>query len=305
MGYTISMSNGPHLNRDVPPVSAIVTAYQRVEETLFTLRKLQECQPPPAEILVHVDRNQTDCAKAIRNASPKVQVIVSQQNLGPGGARNQLIAAARHEFVASFDDDSFPLDGDYFARIKWLFQKFPAASILGAAVYERGKPIASDNREAAWASDFGGGACAYRRAAFLATTGYVPLAIAYGMEEVDMALRLRDQGEGILNTPWLRVFHDTDLQHHSSPSVTAASIANIALLTYLRYPPFYWLVGLGQICNRVGWLVSNGRWVGVCSGFASIPSHCWHHRKFRRTLSRSAVRSYFQLRRRPVPVTWP
>ena len=284
------------------PITAIVTAYQRVDQTLVTLRKLVNCQPSPDEILVHVDGNQEGCANAIRDAFPDVQVIVSEQNIGPGGARNKLIAAAKHELVASFDDDSHPLDGDYFARVATLMAQFPEASILNAAVYHQGETIQPDARRAAWVSGFIGCGCVYRRSAFLATTGYVPLPMAYGMEEVDLALRLLAQGGRVLQVSWLRVFHDTCLQHHSNPEVTAASIANIALLTYLRYPPLYWPVGLGQIFNRVRWLIPHGRRAGIWSGLASIPRHCWQHRHFRQVVSLAAIRSYFLLRRQSVPV---
>ncbi len=38
---------------------------------------------------------------AITERHPKVRVILSQNNVGPGGGRNKLIQAAQHEFVAS------------------------------------------------------------------------------------------------------------------------------------------------------------------------------------------------------------
>ena len=292
----------------MPPsvsITAVVTAYQRIEQALVTLEKLRACRPAPEEILVHVDGNQTQCERTICRALPEIKIIVSQESIGPGGGRNKLVAAARNEIVASFDDDSYPIDTDYFARVQGLFEQFPDASIISAAVYERGQPIGLDARETAWVSDFVGGGCVYRRADFLATAGYVPLPVAYGMEEVDLALRLHAQGGRILSTTWLRVFHDTDLGRHASPAVTAGSIANIALLAYLRYPPFYWPFGLGQVYNRVRWLITHGRRTGICSGLASIPRRCWRHRHFRQVVSRSTIRSYLHLRRKSVPVQLP
>ncbi len=47
-------------------ISAIVTAYERVDQTLATLRVIQSCMPAPDEMLVHVDANQMECEKAIR-----------------------------------------------------------------------------------------------------------------------------------------------------------------------------------------------------------------------------------------------
>ena len=282
------------------PISAIVTAYQRIEQTLVTLEKLRDCRPTPEEILVHVDGNQQRCEAAIRSVFPQVQILRSDTCIGPGGGRNKLVAAATRDIVASFDDDSFPLDADYFARVMTLFETFPGASILCAAVYHQGELLKPDSRLAAWVSDFAGGACTYRRSIFLATSGYVPLQVAYGMEEVDLALRLHAQGGRILQTSWLRVFHDTDLRRHANPEVTAGSVANTALLAYLRYPPSLWILGAGQCLNRVLWLMRHGRWRGILCGLIRIPAHLRIHRRYRQTISAGVVRSYLALRRAPV-----
>ncbi len=281
-------------------ISAIVTAYERIDQTLNTLRIINSCNPQPHEILVHVDGDQTTCEKAIRQAFPNVRVIVSSDRIGPGGGRNKLVDAAAGALIASFDDDSYPIDSDYFARVLQLFEQFPDSSIICAALYHAGEAIALDERKAQWTADFSGGACVYRRQAFLDAGGYVPLPVAYGMEEVDLALRLHSQGRKILSSSWLRVFHDTDLKRHAEPHVTAGSIANLALLAYLRYPVWLWSIGLLQCANRVLWLLRNGRHRGIWSGLTMIPRHLLFHRQFRRTVSNRAVRSYLALRRSPV-----
>lgn len=283
------------------PVTAIVTAFSRPDDVLHTLRVLHECEPAPAEILVHVDGGQHACAAAIRQAFPSVTVIVSETRVGPGGGRNKLVAAASHDVVASFDDDSYPIDRDYFARLLSLFDRFPDAAVVDALVFHRHEAIQPDAPDALWVADFVGCGCAYRRARFLATGGYVALPLAYGMEEVDVSLRIHAMGARILRSRSLRVFHDTDLEHHASAEITAASIANIALLTYLRYPMQLWALGAGQCLNRIRWLMGHGRRRGVLRGLSAIPSTIIAHRHERQPLSRAAVRSYLALRRHPQP----
>ena len=280
-------------------ISAIVTAYKRINQTLATLRIIQSCIPPPAEILVHVDANQVKCEEAIRNAFPEVRVMRSVDQVGPGGGRNKLLRAAQFEFVASFDDDSYPIDSDYFGRAAKVFDRFPDASIICAALYHTGESIGLDDHSAQWTADFSGGACVFRRSAFLDAGEYVPLPVAYGMEEVDLAIRLHSRGGKILTTPWLRVFHNTDLTHHGDPRVTAGSIANLALLTYLRYPVSLWGIGLGQCANRLLWLLRHGRRRGILKGLTMIPAHLRRNRQYRLPLSKTAVRSYLALRRNP------
>ena len=281
-------------------ISAIVTAYERIDQTLATLKVIHSCRPAPDEILVHVDANQVECESAIRIAFPEVRILRSNDRVGPGGGRNKLMEAAQFEFVASFDDDSYPIDSDYFSRALKLCERFPEASVVCAALYHVGEAIGLDDRHAQWTADFSGGACIFRRSAFLEAGGFVPLPVAYGMEEVDLAIRMHSRGGRILTTGWLRVFHNTDLQRHGDPVVTAGSIANLALLAYLRYPVSLWGIGVGQCVNRLLWLLRHGRRRGILRGVTMIPGHLKANRAYRLPVSKRAVRSYLALRRAPV-----
>ncbi len=283
-----------------PGISAIITAYERVEQTLETLRIIRSCTPPPDEVLVHIDANRRDCEEAIRKAFPLVRVLRSKEQVGPGGGRNKLVDAAQFELVASFDDDSYPIDSDYFARAAKLFEQFPDAAVICAALYHVGEAIGLDDKHAEWTADFSGGACIYRRRAFLDAGGYVPLPVAYGMEEVDLAIRLHSRGGRILTTRWLRVFHNNNLERHADPRVTASSIANLALLAYLRYPVSLWGVGVGQCANRLLWLLRHGRRRGILKGVTMIPAHLRANHRYRVPVSTGALRSYLALRRAPI-----
>jgi len=287
--------------RSTADVTAIVTAYRRLGEVLNTLRILQECDPSPAEVLVHVDGGERALADKVHEAFPDVRIIVSDERLGPGGGRNKLIGAAGHSIVASFDDDSYPLDRDFFARLEQLFAEYPEASIIDSHVYHLNQAIEPDADRSAWVADFSGGGCAYRRARFLETGGYVALTAAYGMEEVDVGLRLHALGGRVLRSRRLRVFHNTDLARHAEAGVTAASIANIALLAYLRYPRWLWGMAVAQCLRRIGWLLRSRRIRGILAGIASIPATIGRHTHERRPVSADALRSYWALRRHPVP----
>jgi GT2 family glycosyltransferase len=285
----------------VIPITAIVTAHRRVAELLHTLQILRQCQPAPAQILVHVDAGERACADAVTRACPDITVIVSVDRIGPGGGRNRLVAAADHELVASFDDDSYPIDRDYFARLAELFQQFPDASVIDSRVFHLHQRVEPDAPDSKWVADFSGGGCAYRRAKYLEIGGYVPLPTAYGMEEVDFGLRLHAAGGRVLRSARLRVFHNTDLSHHADPAITSASIVNIALLTYLRYPWTMWAIGVGQCANRVQWLLRHGRRRGVLAGLAGIPPALARYKTYRRPLPSHSIRSFLALRRHAQP----
>ena len=292
------------MSSNTAPITAIVTAHTRAAQTLSTLNAIQCCDPTPNEIIVHIDQNQKDCADSISKSYPAIKILVSDEHVGPGGGRNTLVQAALNDYVASFDDDSYPIDGKYFSRVLELFEKFPDASIICASLYHPGEVLDADVPSAEWCADFSGGACIYNRKSFLATGGYVPLPVAYGMEEVDLALRLHAQGGRILRTKWLRVFHDTNLDRHADPEVTGKSIANLALLAYLRYPPSLWPLGLLQCANRIWWLLTHKRWRGIVKGLLMIPSHLRAHENYKMRIGYRSIRSYLALRRAPLQQTF-
>ena len=288
---------------NICPISVVIPTYQRPADLLKALAHIQQCDPRPAEIIVHIDNDDHQTETILQAQGNDALVILkSDTQVGPGGGRNRAIAKAQYDIVASFDDDSYPLDRDYFARLLQLFDRFPKAAVIGAAIYHLGEPIQPDRPTATWEHAFVGCGCAYRRSAFLATQGYVELPLAYGMEEVDLSLRLHHQGWGVLITPWLRVFHDTHLAHHNHPKITAASITNQALLTYLRYPPTYWGVGAGQVLSRILWLLRHQRRAGVLQGIVNIPGLISQHSPLRQTVSPQTLRHFLHLRKQPVKV---
>lgn len=274
-----------------------MTAFERIDQTLDTLRRLESCRPPPAETIVHVDAGRHDCAAAVRAAFPAAKVIVSETGVGPGGGRTKLIAAASHELVANFDDDSYPIDPDFFARADKLFRRLPEVSLAAAQIFHPGERLAPDRRVIRETGGFGGGGVVFRRSHILETGGFLPLPIAYGAEEEDVSLRLIDRGRRLVATPWLRVFHNSTLAHHAEPRINAMAIANIALLAFLRYPPRYYPRAALQVANRVWFCLRMGRLRGVAAGLAMIPLHLWRMRAHRRLVSEAAVAAKFALRK--------
>lgn len=282
-----------------PLISAIIPASCRTDALVKTLGRILNCDPRPAEILVHLDGNHPDVRKAVQSSFPAVRLLSSTSIQGPGGSRNILLREARHEWVANFDDDSFPESSDYFARVIGMIEAHPTAAVLSSAGPSN-SPEETAPMEVAWASGCG---CVYRKSWFEKTGGFVPLPIAYCMEEVDLGLRIHAMGGKIILDPCLRVIHDKPYATHVEPTVNAAILANTALFAFLRYPVWLWPLGAIQLVTRIRFLISK-RWTkGIVSGLAQIPSHLWRHRRYRNPLPSRLIRSWFQLRHRPFPIS--
>ena len=280
---------------DAAPVSAVLPTWNRLDILPTTLAQLHECEPPPAEVIVHVDAGDEETAPWLREHWPDVKVLVSKNRHGPGGGRNKLMEEASQPYVASFDDDSYPLDTDYFERLLDAFGRHPKAGLLSSVVVHRGEETPPPIADSHPVINFMGCGCAYRMEAWDQTDGYLPRPVPYGIEEIDVGLQLLDCGWKIMKDKRLRIMHDTDLTHHDDPFKTAGTIVNRALLAYIRYPaPYLWL-GVAQYVSRILWCLRAGRTEGIWDGIRQTPAILREYWNRRDPVSPSTLRHARQL----------
>ncbi len=281
-------------------LSVVIPTCRRIDALRTTLVRLGACVPAPAEVIIHVDAGDDVTAAMLAAEFPQVRCLTAERPQGPGGARNLLIREARYGIVVSLDDDSYPMERDFFARVPSGFDTHPRVGVLAMTIVHDGETAPPLEARAEEVADFIGCGCAYRRAAFLETSGYVPLHPAYGMEEADLALQLIDRGWQIAHRHDLRVRHVTDRSHQTSPKIVAAHIRNTALLAFLRYPVRLTGLGLVQVANRVLYSTLRGHLWGVARGLASIPCTLLRHRAARRPVAAGTVAAVRLLRRAPM-----
>jgi len=281
-------------------VAALVTAFERPAQTLETISRILSCQPAPAELLVHVDGGNEDLASLVRNRFPMARVFVSADNIGVGASRNVLLREALCDLCASFDDESYPLSADYFARVAAAFAEFKGAWIVAGRLRDRRDIDLSPAPWPARVGTFSGGACAYRNSLAARAGGYVPVLVAYGMEELDLSIRVHALGGEVIYVPDLVVFHDSDLSHRATTGIDAGTLTNIGLHCFLRYPVLLWPIGLYQVMNRMRWAFAAGRIRGVLKGLLDMPGAFWRFRHYRQPLPMRAVLAFLLLKRRPV-----
>jgi hypothetical protein len=254
------------------PVSVAIPAYKRGSVLRDTLERIVSCRPLPAEILIHADGGWDPQLEGDNFGGVPLRVISSDKNVGPGGGRDRLIREAKYDLVASFDDDSWPVDKDYFARVKSVMDCFPKAAVMSPAVSVLERPILPNLPEVTLVRSFEGSASVTRRSLYLTLPGYVPVPEAYGVEEADLSLQVHAAGLQLLSCPWIRAWHDrpnSDDQHGAEPWVR-----NEVLLGSLRYPrvlqPWAWGRALRHILRHrrtiplVRLLVAFGQSFALC-----------------------------------------
>lgn len=286
---------------DVAAVSVVIPTYNRAASLLSTLEAIQRTNPRPAEIIVHIDGGDASLAEVLGVRFPAVIVLSSETRIGPGGGRQRALSVARSAISVSFDDDSYPVDKEFFSTVVELFNRVPEASIIGATIWHRNQsPIAmSDDFERV--ASFVGCGVAIRMSDFGKIRGYLPLQVAYGMEESDIAFQMYISDMRIYRSGALRAFHDTELKHHSDPVITAGTISNVALFAYLHYSMWGIPIGLGQVANAIRFAMKSGRYKGILRGLFGIPMLCSTFNGFRQPQPYLCVREFLKFRKEGVP----
>ncbi len=264
-------------------------------DSLRTISVIKACDPTPDEIIVHVDGGARDVAQAITEAHPDVKVLVSESFVGPGGGRNILVKAARNNWVVNFDDDSEPVKSDYFTRVQSVMLRFPDCAVISAASQEWERQTLGFMRFGI----FSGCGCVFNKRWFLRTRGFVPLRIAYCMEEVDLSLQLYEIGGLIVHDPRLHVRHRKELPNSVPIEVHAHVLSNVALMPLLRYPLALLPLTLLHVMTRVMQMIRLGHWHALVWGLALIPCQSLRYLGYRHAVSINSLLQWRELCRIP------
>jgi glycosyltransferase involved in cell wall biosynthesis len=273
--------------------SIMIPAFKSFELIGNCLRNILPLVDPRSEVIVGVNGPDLVLVSNIQQQFPNVVVLSFGDNLGPGGARMQMLSVARFDLVFSFDDDSYPLSRTFFTDALEYVDSNPKATIYTFNVFHRGESHPEELRKVVETKSFIGCACLYRKSLIPSNVIYVPVPCAYGMEEEDFSLQLEAYNAKILRVFGLTVFHDTCLIKHATMSINRFSILNCYLLVFLRFPVFLWPVGLLKVLSRVMWLIRNDRYAGVLGGMFGFFSYCYRYRSFRKPVTVRALWSKY------------
>jgi glycosyltransferase involved in cell wall biosynthesis len=269
------------------PISVAIPAFGNEQALAHTLRQIACCVPLPAEVLLHYDGGWEPTLDMASLIPVPVTILRSDHCIGPGGGRDRLLRAANQEFIASFDDDSWPLDTDYFARAVALMESIPNAAVISPAVYLAERPAHPNVPEINSVRAFEGSASIHRRSIHFCLPGYVPVPAAYGVEEVDLALQIHAAGYEMYSTPWLRAWHDrplVELNHTVLPW-----IRNELLLAYLRFPTIAQPWGLVRALRHVMRNLKTFPPLVLWRELGRSLAHCAEYRSYKRRYSLAEV----------------
>ena len=265
---------------DSVPVAVVIPTYNRGFAVLSTLRRIYACDPRPEEVLVHIDATDGILEAELARQYPEVRALTSPTRLGPGGGRHRCLSVCKAPYAASFDDDSYPVDNDFFYRVEQIFSQHPRAAVIGASIWHRNDPPKSRNESLLQTPSFTGCGHAIRLAAYRQVRGYLPRPVPYGMEENDVSLQL-------FAADW-QIYEARDLRVYPRHRTKASSVARNHI---------------GIRCQRrpVCVLELSSNWLGLGPSAASkhrrlfgsdganLRAFLWHFKHSNRLLSQSPL----------------
>jgi GT2 family glycosyltransferase len=275
-----------------------VCACRRPQALQKTLDVLHACEPPADEIIVHLDGNSEEIRSLLANQYPSVRVLLSDELMGPGGARNRLNRESTCPWIAHFDDDSYPDHPEFFATAKRLLHSAPEIAVWCATIVSHEKPLA---KETLWLQAVYPG-CGHimNQAWFQRTEGYQQRTVAYNFEEVDVSLQLLEIKGRCVQSADLRVWHDHPTPLHESPEWEVEVLLNTILFPVVRYPVAMFPQALLSILRRCCSIAfkPSGIWI-LLQTLKRLPSELERIMSVRNPVSISTTFSWLRLRRCP------
>ena len=193
----------------------MITTHNRCNDLQRTLHHLSRLSPQPSEIWICADGSKDDSVAMVRAECPTANLIINEVCQGSVPSRDQMLRNMSADWILSLDDDSYPLDLDFFSRIPPLVEAHPDVSVFTFPEQRDGCTYPDQKRTpdtlGHCVSAYPNCAAIMSRADYLKTDGY-PTFFTHNYEESDYALQLFNINRSVWFEPSLII------RHHLSPT---------------------------------------------------------------------------------------
>lgn len=224
-----------------PLVDIIVPTYNRKHDLKKFIAEIEK--QSYSNYIVHIvdDFGSEDLAKIIPS-KPQFNFTRLPENRGQAFARNYAAAKSTGDFIVFMDDDAWFTSSYDLQTVVDIMSGDSGVGCLMFDLLEPNRALLSERKklkEGQILGDFIACACAFRKAAFLATDGFNPIFHSYG-EETEIGIQLLQADYKIQFTQKVRVFHNYNPGVRSlswKKRFIKNSVKNDLLVINLRFPP--------------------------------------------------------------------
>ncbi len=192
----------------------VIPTYNRCEDLSKTCQKIIELDPPPDSVIICLDGCTDNSEKMLKDNFPKFQVIKNDSPQGSIASRDKAFSLVKTDFILSLDDDSYPLDSNFLAKIPELFAKYPEAGVITFPEIRNNNLPTSKNlspsSQGCYIRDFPLCAAILQRKLY-GTIAQYPAFFSHAYAESDYSLQLYSAGYGVWFEP------SYSFRHHFTP----------------------------------------------------------------------------------------
>jgi GT2 family glycosyltransferase len=252
-----------------------------------TCRVLQQSHPPPLEVLITADGCTEAMVEAVKAELPHARLFVNRIGLGSVPSRDRMMREARGDLVLALDDDSYPEQLDFVARIVPLFEQRPELAVLHfpQRTDEYPETLAQTNFGSEHLTrSFANSGAVLRRSIYLQLAGFESR-FFHMYEEPDYTLQCVAAGYDVLFSPVITIRHHYFGQARDEIRIHHRHARNELWSTVMRCPlPFALGIATWRVfsqfryaCKRGwSWVIREPRW--WWQALAGIP-YCLRKRK--------------------------
>jgi GT2 family glycosyltransferase len=189
----------------------MITTHDRCTDLCRTCAALTALAPPPDEVLICADGCADDTVSMVVREFPGFALLANAERQGSVASRDRMLRLASSDIVISLDDDSYPIDRDFLARVGQVLAQHPEAAVISFPEIRdencRGPAAPSrDGHPGHYVAAYANCGAAMRRDVYLQLAGF-PTFFRHGYEEPDYALQCYAAGLAVWFAPDLAVRH--------------------------------------------------------------------------------------------------
>ena len=228
-------------------VTVVISARNRADELLLTLRQLKTQVYPDISLIVVDDASEESLEAVVRSEWPHALFLRNEVRQGLIANRSKAMKMADTEFIVSLDDDSCFTNPTDLATAVSRMEAEPRVGVITFFVYHGHNhvPARAPETEERYTTSFIGCAHMIRSSVVTQIGGYRDFYFYYG-EESEYSLRVWDAGWRILFMSRVLVHHRVSLVGRRRSSILRYSIRNNLWTTILHMP---W----PRVAIQLGW----------------------------------------------------
>ena len=109
--------------------AVVIATHKRKDDLQRTCRALEALHPLATEVIICADGCTDGTPDYIREAHPGFRLVVHEKSRGSIASREEMIRSSACDIVVSLDDDSYPLEPNFFEVVSDLFSRNPRLAV--------------------------------------------------------------------------------------------------------------------------------------------------------------------------------